>query len=99
MFFIIKHKPTFICFYCIWKPLNSYCMKTLSKTQFLPVDKKAQYVWKKGTYCYSYWEGNYRIHLYWVEDCLAQIWLDDEDNQVRNVVFKQASQECCLLAS
>jgi hypothetical protein len=42
-------------------------------------------------YYYSYWEGKYKINLYWLGSYYAQIWHDEEENQVRNVVLKEGS--------
>lgn len=67
-------------------------MDTLSKIKFLPMQSKAQYVWNEGKYCYSYWEGKYKINLFRLGRHYAQIWHDAEENKVWNVVVKEASQ-------
>jgi hypothetical protein len=57
---------------------------------FLSLQEKAQYVWNKGMYCYSYWEGKYKINLYWMGNYYAQIWIEDDSNQLRDVVMKDS---------
>ncbi len=56
--------------------------------QLLPLQKKAHYVWNSGAYCYSYWQGNYKINLYKLGGYYVQVWQDEEENQVRNVVVQ-----------
>jgi hypothetical protein len=73
-------------------------MITLKEIKFLPLQKKAQYVWNKGMYCYSYWEGKYKINLYWLGSFYVQIWHDEEENQVRNIVFQEADLPISLQA-
>ncbi len=39
-------------------------MLTVTEIMILSLQEKAQYVWNTGMYCYSYWEGKYKINLY-----------------------------------
>jgi hypothetical protein len=73
------------------QPLPFTFMSPITKIQLLPLQKKAHYVWNSGTYCYSYWQGNYKINLYQLAGYYAQIWQDEEENQVRNVVVTKAA--------
>ncbi len=65
-------------------------MLTLRETIVLTLREKVDYVWNKGMYCYSYWEGKYKVNLYWMGNYYAQIWCEEESNEVMNVVLQEA---------
>jgi hypothetical protein len=67
-------------------------MLSLTEITLLSLKEKAQYVWNKGMYCNSSWEGKYRINLYWLGTFYAQVWLDNHSNQIRGIVVKEAFQ-------
>ncbi len=67
-------------------------MLSLTEIMVLSLQEKVQYVWNRGMYCNSSWEGIYRINLYWMGNFYAQVWLDNTSHQVRDIILKEAFQ-------
>jgi hypothetical protein len=65
-------------------------MLSLTEMMFLTLQEKAQYVWNNGRYCRSRRENRFRINLYWMGNFYAEVWYDNEKNQILDVVLKEA---------
>ncbi|MDO1450932.1 hypothetical protein Q0590_31955 [Rhodocytophaga aerolata] len=64
-------------------------MLSLTEILFLTLQERAHYVWNKGMYCYSSWEGNYKITLYWLGNFYAQVWHEESSNLLLDVTLNE----------